>query len=299
MDGTRSLKSRSACTRASSEMRHDGSMRWTVALLLGSAAFAQDVLAQDAREIIQRSVQRDMLNFERLKNYTYVEHDEERSFDKHAKLVKTERQTYEVMIIGGHDYEKLIERDDKPLTPREAGKEQAKMDKEIEQRNRESAEDKAKIEKQRKEQRKFLDEVPEEFNFQLLGVENVSGKPAWVITADPKPGYQPKDRNAKLIAKMRGKVWIDQGEYQWVKIEAQATGTLSFGLGMLKINPGATVHFEQARVNDEVWLPASASIRVDGHAALFVGIHSEIDMHFRDYRKFQAESQLITDGDQK
>src|ERR1700722_17533113 len=190
-------------------MRHDGSMRWMVSLLLCSAAFAQD-----AKEIVQRSVQRDLLNFERLKDYTYVEHDEERSFDKHAKLVKTERQTYDVLILGGHDYEKLIERDDKPLSPNDARKEQEKMDKEIKQRERESADDKAKIEKERREQRKFLDEIPEAFNFQLLGVENVSGKPAWVISADPKPGYQPKDRAAKLIAKMRGKVWIDQSEYQ-------------------------------------------------------------------------------------
>lgn len=280
-------------------MRNDGSMRWTVALLFGLVAFGQDAVAQDAKEIIQRSVQRDLLNFERLKNYTYVEHDEERSFDKHAKLVKTERETYEVMILGGHDYEKLIERDDKPLPPGEARKEQEKMDKEIEKRKHESAEDKAKIEKERREQRKFLNEIPEEFNFKLLGVENVSGKPSWVISADPKPGYQPKDRGAKLIAKMRGKIWIDQGEYQWVKIEAQAIGTLSFGLGVVKIYPGATVQFEQARVNDEVWLPASASIRVDGRAALFVGIHSEIEMHFRDYRKFQAESQLLTGDEEK
>lgn len=261
--------------------------------------FCSVAFAQDAKEIIQRSVQRDILNFERLKDYTYVERDEERSYDKDAKLKKTEQQTYEVLIVGGHDYEKLIERDDKPLSPKEAAKEQEKMDKEIEQRKRESAADKAKIEKQRKEQRKFLDEVPEEFNFQLLGVENVSGKPAWIISADPKPGYQPKDRRAKMIAKMRGKVWIDQSEYQWVKIEAEAVGALSFGLGMVKINPGASLRFEQTRVNDEVWLPASASIRVDGRAALFVGIHSEIDMAFRDYRKFQAESQLLTGEDPK
>lgn len=278
-------------------MRHDGSMRRTVALLAAVLVFALGASGQDAKEIIQRSVQRDLLNFERLKDYTYVEHDEERTYDKRGKLVKTQRETYEVMILGGHDYEKLIERDDKPLSPGDARKEQEKLDKEIEKRKRESAEDKAQIEKQRKEQRKFLNEIPEEFNFTLLGVENVSGKPAWAIKADPKPGYQPKDRGAKLIAKMRGTVWIDQGEYQWVKIDAQAIGTLSFGLGLVKIYPGATVHFEQTRVNDEVWLPASASIRVDGRAALFVGIHTEIDMKFRDYRKFQAESQLLT-GDQ-
>ena len=270
-------------------------MRW-VFLCLATAAFA---LAQDAKEIIRRSVQRDLLNFERLKDYTYIEHDRQKSFDKHNQLKKTETATYEIMILGGHDYEKLIERDDKPLSAKDAAKEQAKLDKEVERRKHESDAEKAKIEKQRREQRKFLDEIPDEFNFTLLDVETVSGKPAWVISADPKPDYQPKARGAKLIAKMRGKVWIDQAEYQWVKIEAVATGKLSYGFGLLKIDPGASVEFEQTRVNDEVWLPAHASIRLDGRAGLLFGIHDEIDMQFRDYRKFQAQSQLILGAEAK
>lgn len=248
---------------------------------------------QDAKEIVRESVQHDLLNFERLKNYTYVEHDEDKTLDRHGKVKKSDKETYEVLILGGRDYERLIEKDDKPLSATEARKEAEKLDKEVERREHESASDKAKIAKERQEQRKFLDEVPEEFNFKLLGVEDVSGKPAWVISAEPKPGYQPKAKGAKLIAKMRGKIWIDQAEYQWVKVEAEATGTVSYGFGMLRIDPGATVTFEQTRVNDEVWLPARASIRVNGRAALLVPIHDEIDMQFRDYRKFQAESQIV------
>jgi hypothetical protein len=268
-------------------------MKW--ALLL----FAPLALGQDAKEIIRQSVQRDLLNFERLKNYTYVEHDEEKTFDRHSQIKKTQKETYEVMILGGHDYERLIERDDKPLSPKQAREEEDKLDKEIERRKHESAADKAKIAKQRQEQRKFLDEVPEEFDFQLLGVEDISGKPAWVISAQPKRGYQPKARGAKLIQNMRGKVWIDQSEYQWVKVQAEATGKLSYGLGMLKIDPGATVTFEQTRVNDEIWLPAHASIRFNGRAALFVPLRDEIDMQFRDYKKFQAESQMVVGGEAK
>ena len=74
---------------------------------------------------------------------------------------------------------------------------------------------------------------------------------------------------------------------------------MSYGFGMLKIDPGATVTFEQTRVNDEIWLPAHASIRFNGSAALFVPIRDEIDMQFRDYRKFQAESQIVIDGPAK
>ena len=261
---------------------------WAALLLCAPAVFAQD-----AREIIRQSVQRDLLNFERLKNYTYQEDDQIKSFDRHNKIKKTETESYDIMILGGQPYAKLIQRDGKQLSPSDSKKEQTKLDQEVERRKRESENDKAKIEKQRQEQRKFLNEVPDEFNFKLLGVEQVSGKPAWVISAEPNPGYQPKSRNAKLISKLRGKVWIDQGEYQWVKIDAEAAGKLSYGFGMLKIDPGATIQFEQTRVNDEVWLPAHAMIRVNGRAALLMPIRDEVDMQFRDYRKFQAESQLL------
>lgn len=268
----------------------------TALLLFAPLVLAQPVPPPDAKAIIQRSVQNDLLNFERLKNYTYTEHDEDKSFDRHGKVKKDSKDTYEVMILGGRDYERLIAHDDKPLSPAEAHKEEQKLDKEVDRREHESAADKAKLAKERQEERKFLDEVPEEFNFTLVGSEMVSGKPAWVISAQPKPGYRPQSRGAKAILNMRGKVWIDQAEYQWVKVEAQATGKLSYGFGMLKIDPGATVTFEQARVNDEIWLPAHASIRFNGRAALLVPIRDEIDMQFRDYKKFQADSQIVIEG---
>ncbi len=166
--------------------------------LLAPMVFGQDASPKDAKEIIQQSVQRDLLNFERLKNYTYVEHDEDKTFDRRGKIKKTERETYEVMILGGHDYERLIERDDKPLSSKEARKEEDKLDKEVERRKHESEADKAKIAKERQEQRKFLDEVPEEFNFQLLGVEQVmaSRHVAFLARAEDRVSTEGSGREA-------------------------------------------------------------------------------------------------------
>src|SRR5579864_2880919 len=103
-------------------------MRWLFALLCGTLALAQ---TQDPREIVRRSVQRDYLNFERLKDYTYTQRNEERTYDKYGHLQKTETETFDILILGGHDYEKLIARNDKPLPEKEARKEQEKMDQEI------------------------------------------------------------------------------------------------------------------------------------------------------------------------
>src|SRR5579863_9314366 len=124
-------------------------MRWLFTLLCGTLAFAQD-----AQDIVRRSVQHDYLNFERLKDYTYTQRNEERTYDRQGHLKKTETETYDILILGGHDYEKLIARDDKPLPEKEARKEQEKMDQEIARREHESAGEKAKLEKERRERRK-------------------------------------------------------------------------------------------------------------------------------------------------
>ena len=107
--------------------------------------------AQDATEIIRHSVDRDATNFERFKNYTFLERVENRRYARNGKLGSKEVETYEFMVLGGRPYGKLLERDDKALPAKEARKEQEKLDKESAKRQRESESDKAKQEKDRAE----------------------------------------------------------------------------------------------------------------------------------------------------
>ncbi|MBV8842413.1 MAG: hypothetical protein JO307_06340, partial [Bryobacterales bacterium] len=261
-------------------------MKLIILLLAGCAAFPAQPgeNAPNPAEIIRRSVDRDRRNFELLKNYTYTETEEDRDYDKSGHLKKTESETYEIFNLGGRTYAKVVARNGKPLSETEARKEQDKMDREIRKREGETPQEKAKLEKEREKQREFVKELPDAFTFRLAGEETVSGKPAWVISAEPKPEYHAKDALAKAVTKMRGKVWIDKSEYQWVKVEAEAIGTVSFALGLLRIGPGSILQFEQTRVNDEVWLPASGKFKVDGRLALLKALHSEVELHFRDYK---------------
>ena len=57
--------------------------------------------AQDATEIIRQSVDRDATNFERFKNYTFLERVEERRYGRNGKLSSKEIETYEFMVLGG------------------------------------------------------------------------------------------------------------------------------------------------------------------------------------------------------
>lgn len=266
-------------------------MRYPILVLIASAA-----LAQDANEIIRRATDRDFTNFESRKNYTYQERTEVREYNTKGKLTKTDIQTVEILILEGQPYEKLIARNDTPLSEKDTAKEQRKLDNEIEKRKRQSGAERAKLDKERLEEKKFLREFTDAFDFKVTGEESVSGKPAWVISVTPRPGYRAKLSDAKVFAKLRGKVWIDKSEYHWVKAEGEAIDTLSFGFFLFRVSPGAKLSFEQTRVNGEVWLPSRITVRAEARIAVLKKMRAEIDITYRDYKKFQADSKIVADS---
>jgi hypothetical protein len=249
--------------------------------------------AQDAAEIVRRSVERDFRNFERLQNYTFLERTEERRVDKKGNTTSTSSETEEVLILAGRPYYRLVARDDKPLSEKDARKEQDKLDKELHKRLQESEKDKAKRAKERAEERRYLAEIPSAFTLTILGEDQVDGHAAWKIRAEPKPGYDPKDGRAKVFKKVRGTLWIEQADYEWVKADIEVIDTISWGLFVLRIPPGARISFEQTRINDEVWLPKEGHVRADAKLGLLKTFRMGLDITYRDYRKFSSESQLV------
>lgn len=263
--------------------------QWLAVVWIATPAFPQTAV-----EIIQKSVDRDLNNFERQKDYTYQEQERDRDFDASGAVSKTRSETREVMILAGRPYEKVIARDGKPLDEKEARREQDKMDRALARRENMSDAEKARREKEREENRKFLKDLSQAFRFKLDGEEPVSGKPAWVIEADPNPDFKPSTLPGKVLSKVCGKVWIDKGEYQWVKAEMQVLDTISMGLALFRIAPGGSIEFEQTRVNDEVWLPSHMLIRADARIAYVKKIRTEIEINYMDYRKFQSDSKIVS-----
>lgn len=260
--------------------------------------FASSLPAQppDAAQIIRRSVENDRLNFERANDYSYIQHTEQRRLGKDGRVEHTESRTFDVIVLDGEPYEKLIARDGKPLPDADARKEQQKLDRELARRRTEDPEKRSRRlrdrEKRRREGRAFAQEIPEAFEFRLAGEEVLDGRPVWVVQAEPKPGYKPRAKRADLLAKFRGRLWIDQQDYQWVRVEAETIAPVSFGWILARLEPGARMTFEQRRVHGEVWLPSHARMQLGARLALLRKIRAEVEVSWRDYRKFQSESRI-------
>lgn len=255
--------------------------------------------AQDAAEIVRKSVNLDSSNWDLARNYTFIERNVRKNFDSSGNLKTTESETHEILILYGQPYNKLIARNDQPLPEKEAKKVQEKLDKLVVEREHETPEQRAKrladFENRRRKQRELFREVPEAFDFRITREEKVNGHDTWVIEARPRQGYKARDPvAARVFPKVAGTLWIEKSGYQWVKVEMETQDTISYGLFLARLAKGTRVEFEQVRVNDEVWLPLRIHGRANARLALVKKMNTEIDVTFKDYRKFQSDSRVVS-----
>jgi hypothetical protein len=113
-----------------------------------------------------------------------------------------------------------------------------------------------------------VQEIPDAFDFRLVGEEMVGSRPVYVIEALPHPGYQPVDRYSKLFTQVKARLWIDKTDYRWARIEAELLDTMSFGWILLRIHSGSRVVLTQMREADGVWLPERTWYRVSVRVGL-------------------------------
>jgi hypothetical protein len=296
-------------------MKRRAALRCIAALLLlvglgeaqtGSAKLVAvpPTLSQDQiRDLIRRSADNDIQNEKKLRDYTYVERQQENHLDGKGQVKSTEVKTYDVLNISGEQVQKLISKDGKPLSDKDARKEDEKIQKVIDKRNSESDWDRAKRlakeQKEREEDRQFVSEVADAYNFTFVGLEKLDGRDNYVIDAEPKPGYKPVHKDAGILTKTRFRVWIDQDDVQMKKLDVQIIDTFSWGLFIARIHKGSRVIIENTRVNDEVWLQQHVGLKLDARVALLKDVGMELDVSDRDYKKFRTDTKIVPIADGK
>jgi hypothetical protein len=266
------------------------------------SAMATARLSQDQiRALIRQVADKDIENDKKQNEYTYMQREEEHKLDSKGEVKSSESKTQEIMVLYGEQVERLIAKNDKPLSEKDAAKEEERIEKLTEKRKNETEEQRKKRlqteEKDREDARKFVSEVADAYNFHLIGMENIDGRETYVIDAEPRPDFQPHLKEAKVLPKFRFRAWIDQAESQWVKLDAECIDTVSVGWFLARIHKGSRLLIDQTRVNDEVWLPRHVAVKVDVRVALLKNFNLEADVTYRDYKKFRTDTKIVPVGE--
>jgi hypothetical protein len=251
-----------------------------------------------ADEIVSQAMKRDVNNWEMEKNYTFVERVEQRELNPDGSLKSEKSETEEVIFLSGQPYTHLIRRNDKPLSQDEARKVEKKLTDTMDKRGHETAAEHQQrlldFDKRHQQEHAFLLEVPEAYDFRIVREETLNGRPAFVISGEPRESFRPSLNAARVLPKLRPELWIDKNSYQCMKMEANVIDTIVWGGFLLRLHPGSHIELEQTLVNDEVWLPQHARMNLDARVALFKTIRLDVDVTFSDYKKFRTDSKVIS-----
>jgi hypothetical protein len=267
-------------------------------LLLCALTVAICPAGEDAREIVRRSVNLGDQNLKAAQNYTFRERNAARTLDGSGNVTKTEIDTYDVTLIDGSPYKRLIARNDKPLPEKDERREKDKLRKIADQRRKETPSQRenriAEYNRKREQQRAMAREILDAFDFRLANPERLDGRDQYVIEAVPRPDYRPHNRNTAFFPKVRGKLWIDRQDYHWTKIDAEVIDTIAFGAFLVRLSKGSHLEAEQVRVNDEVWLPRRLVAEASARLALVKKFRGRLEITYDEYRKFQTDSRIVS-----
>jgi|SRR5579885_587597 hypothetical protein len=266
-------------------------------ILLASGAALSAQPSVNVQEIVRKSVEATDRNWKEAPNYVYTLREVEEKLDSHGRVKSRTVNTWEVSVLEGSEYKKLLRRDGKPLSKEEEEAEERKYEAEKLRREHESPSERAKriakYQRERKQDHAMMHEMANAFAFKLVGEETVDGHRCYVLDATPKPGYAPHSRETKVLTGMRGKMWIDKETFQWVKVEADVIHPVSF-YAVATVGPGTKFVLEQTPVGDGIWQPKRFAVRVNASVFWISRNSSEEDV-YTNYRRANGEAARVAE----
>ncbi len=250
---------------------------------------------EDAAAIVEKAFEAARANEVLVREYVFHERIEERRFTRKGVEKRREAHTWDVTLFEGGDYRRLIARNDRPLSEREAAREQRKLDRHIRRLRNETPRQRsrrlARIEREREEGEELLEEIPKAFDFRLVREGEIDGIPIWVLSAEPKAGYRPSSRVAKVLTRLRATLWVSREDHAWVQAEIEMFDDLTW-MGIYKLRKGTQIRFEQRRLDGGVWVTENWHLRLRAKIALVYRYEAELTGSYSDFRRFSTETTL-------
>jgi hypothetical protein len=233
----------------------------------------------DVQAIVAKSVQANQRDFKAAPQYNNKERD------RTAEGTKL----YQITMIDGTPYRRLIAIDGNPLSQTRQADELNKQKQAAAERKAESAEQRrariAKYERDRSRDHNMIEQLTEAFNFAFVREAKLRGFDVYILKATPRTGYKPPNMDCQVLPGMQGELWIDKEAFQWVKVTAQVIRPVSIEGFLAEVEPGTRFELEKAPVDGDIWQPSHFSTKSHAKVLFFVNRLSSEDQTYFDYVK--------------
>ncbi len=230
-----------------------------------------------------------------LDQYSFTQRSTKRALGKDGVLRETDSETFQLSFYKGNRIRRLVEKNGRPLSPRDqedADKDAAKQVEAIEKELERNARRSQSGPPSEKPRRISIAEVLRASKLANPRRERFRGRDVIVFDFEPNPDFDYKNAKSmlKFFGKTAGVMWIDEKDKQVARLEAYLADSYNVGGGILaKLKKGASFTLEQERLNDEIWLPSVADINLSVRVLLVKGVEVNQVVRSYDYRKFTTE----------
>jgi hypothetical protein len=236
-------------------------------------------LVMDARQIVGLSITATERSWQARNHYIYMERDEDRRLDSLGQVKSENVDVTRMILVNGARFEQLMEHNGQLPSARE----QRKSDEDLDRLKHETPAEQTLRLRKDQENRSFLRDLLDAFDFHLIGEEVVDGKPAYVLQATPHPGYQAHGKFGKMFSKVEGKLWVDKQDFGWIRVDGQVTQSFSMGLFVARVQRGSHIILEQMCVGDAVWVPKRLEMRASARILFLKSLDIERILTYSDY----------------
>ncbi len=268
------------------------------AILLSSSAVppaqAQQKTDPPLPEIRQlmKEVQEHQKELEKVQeNYTYSTSVAVQEIDGHGQVKKTETEEFEDFFVNGHQIGRKVKKDGKPLEGHELEKETDRVTKEVEKA------EKTPPDKPLEGQTVSIGRLLEIMDVRNPRREIYRGRSTIVFDFVGRKDAKTHGLAEDASKKLQGTMWVDESDRQVAHLDVAFNDNFHIGGGLVaNIEKGSNFHFDQAKVNGEIWLPTGAEINMMARILLVKGLHRHITARVYDYKRFRVETQQGKDA---
>ncbi len=250
-----------------------------LATLLPEASMAGDGAAvPSVKEILEKAVAKSKVLDKARLGYTVIQHVTVEQLDD-GEVEEKDELLIKVVPLGETRYGRIIKKNGKPLAGDDLEKEK--------EREKEFREAIAKGETPREQKHgkfAFDEDFVAKYNFTFKGKIEVNGRPAYVLSFEPKSKDLPEKKESdRFLNKTRGTIWIDCEEYVVAKASSRLMEPIKILGGIVASIKKFEFTMTQKKKGD-LWFPTRVSQKIAGRK-LVSSFDTRIKVRFESFKK--------------
>jgi len=218
-------------------------------------------------------------------DYTYTSLVTTEDVDSGGRVTKTEVMENEQFFVNGHQIQRTVKKNGKPLEGKELDQETERVTRRVELAQSRPAGQ--VLDMHTLSIRKLL----ETMDVNNPRRQNFRGRPTILFDFAGRRNARTHGLEEDLSKKLEGTLWIDEADRQVAHIEVRFNDNFRVAGGIVaSIQRGSNFSFDQAPVSGGLWLPTGGEGSVEARFLLVKGLRQRFHERDFDYKRFHAEA---------